>query len=197
MESSKQNVGLFGGSFDPVHNGHLSVAHSFLESAYISELWILLTPEPPHKVKKPTSEYSLRMEMLRAAFGSMDGVKISDVENKLPRPSYTIQTVKYLTEKYPDKKFSLCIGEDSLREFKDWKEWKKILQYCKLLVARRPSDKPLELDPIIAEKTHFVTHQPVEISSTCVRNKIKNGEEVANFIPEQVNQIIKEANLYK
>lgn len=196
MGSSGRSIGLLGGSFDPVHNGHIAIAESFLKSGFISDLWILLTPDPPHKRDKSINGYTHRIEMLRAAFDDFDHIVVSDIENELPRPSYTIQTLQHLHKKHPDVKFYLCLGEDSVRDFKEWKDWKEILDYCELLVARRPSNQELQLDSDIVSKSHFVTHNPIAISSTKIRNCLAEGKEISAFVPQEVEEIIKRENLY-
>ncbi len=199
MGDSEQTIGLLGGSFDPVHNGHISIAQSFLNSGLISELWILLTPDPPHKKENELNAYRERMEMLKAAFRTMIRVRVSDLEATLPRPSYTVQTLEYLQEKYPQKTFYLCLGEDSLRDFKQWKDWEKILDYCELLVARRPNTKAKqrELGPKLASRTHFIDHQPIETSSTEIRNRISEGKDISHLVPQEVKKIIEQKNLYR
>lgn len=197
MTISQQAVGLLGGSFDPVHKGHISIAESFLNSGYISKLWILLTPDPPHKTKQVLCDFEYRFKMLEKAFENFDNVEIKDIEKKLPKPSYTIRTLKHLADKYPDHKFYLCMGEDSVADFKNWKDWKEILYYCDLLVARRPVDDAIELDPAVAEKTHFIDHEPIAISSTDIRERIEEGKDISGLIPEQVEDIICRAELYQ
>ncbi len=199
MSDSEQTIGLLGGTFDPVHNGHISIAQSFLSSGLISELWILLTPDPPHKKENKLNAYRERMEMLKAAFRTIIRVRVSDLEATLPRPSYTVQTLEYLQEKYPQKKFYLCLGEDSLQDFKQWKDWEKILDYCELLVARRPNTKAKqwELGPKLASKTHFVDHHPIETSSTEIRNRISEGRDISHLVPKEVKKIIEQKNLYR
>lgn len=197
MAGDKQSIGLLGGTFDPVHNGHLAIAKSFLASGFIDQLWILLTPDPPHKTEQTLTDYEDRLKMLRLAFQSEEKVKISDLEQQLPKPSYTVQTLRYLSKKYPDQKFYLCVGGDSIRDFKQWKNWEEILDYCELLVARRPSDNELSLDSNIVTKAHFVAHHPIEISSTAIRRQIGNGEDVANLVPRPVYAYIEKNNLYK
>lgn len=194
---SEEGIGLLGGSFDPVHNGHIAITKSFLESGYLKELWLLLTPDPPHKRDQSLADYEQRYKMLQKAFEEIDNVTVSDIERQLPTPSYTIQTLQYLSKKFPDEKFYLCIGEDSLQEFKQWKEWQSILEYCELLVAQRPNGQVVELDPEIAGKTHFVTHQPVEVSSTSIRHAVADGKDVSKMVPPEVDRLIKQFNLYK
>ncbi len=130
MRPYKQSVGLLGGSFDPVHNGHLSIARSFVESSYISYLWLLLTPESPHKTQQEFTDYDLRFEMLSRAFKDDDNIVVSDVEKRLPPPYYTLQTLQHVTAQHPDKKFYLCMGEDSLVHFHTWHKWHNILSCC-------------------------------------------------------------------
>jgi len=193
-----QDIGLFGGSFDPVHNGHCAIAESFLKSEFISELWVLLTPDPPHKPERTFSDYHVRLKMLQAAFRGMSRVSVKDIEKDLPKPSYTLQTLQSLSRKQPDKNFYLCIGEDSLRDFKSWHKWQNILDYCELLVARRPVDIDKEtIDEIIAQKTHYVSHQPVDISSTEIRKAVAEGNSISEWVPQAVEKLIKEHNLYK
>ncbi|WP_138429656.1 nicotinate (nicotinamide) nucleotide adenylyltransferase [Fodinibius saliphilus] len=196
MTNEKQTVGLFGGSFDPVHNGHLSIAQSFLNSEFISSLWVLLTPNPPHKEDQSLTSYELRLEMLKFAFEDWDDVTISDIESKLPIPSYTIQTVQYFSKQFPDKEFYLCIGEDSAHHFKSWYQWRKILQYCDLLVAHRPSDKILKLEPEVARNAHIIDHDPINISSTEIRELIKNEGDISDLVPSRVQDFINKNNPY-
>lgn len=197
MNTPKESVGIFGGTFDPVHKGHLAIARSFLDSGFISRLWITLTPDPPHKEGQVLTSFQLRFKMLKRAFEGWDQVQISDIENKLPDPSYTIQTLRHLTKEYPDKRFYLCIGEDSARNFHKWYKWQQILEYCELLIARRPSPEEMDLDPKITNKAHIIDHNPVSISSTEIReNAMKNGD-ISDLVPTSVNTFIKENNLYK
>lgn len=196
MANSKQAVGLLGGSFDPVHNGHFAIAKSFLKSGFISQLWILPAPDPPHKNGQILCDFEYRCKMLQSAFRHLNDVEIKDIENRLPRPSYTIQTLEHLKDQYPDYNFYLCMGEDSVADFKQWKDWEKILEFCELLVARRPSNQNLDLDPDVVENTHFIDHRPVDISSTDIRKRIAGGKEISELVPEQVEKIIRKANLY-
>lgn len=197
MGAYKQSVGLLGGSFDPVHNGHLSIARSFVESSYISDLWLLLTPESPHKTQQEFTEYELRFEMLSRAFKDDDNIVVSDVEKRLSPPYYTLQTLQHVTAQHPDTKFYLCMGEDSLVHFHTWYKWREILSCCELLVARRPSFQPETLDPEISNKTHYVVHEPVDISSTEIRKKVQNGADITDLVPSPAADIINREKLYR
>lgn len=189
-------VGLFGGTFDPVHNGHTTIASSFLNSNHIDELWILLTPYPPHKQDESHTNYSIRLRMLEAAFSGCKGVTVSDVEQKLPKPSYSIQTIKYLKAQYPDAEFVFCMGEDSLAQFHTWRDYQEILQECDLLVAKRPGVSHQQVESSILDHVQFVDHEPLDISSTDIREQIKAGDSVADLVPEKVLKIIEKEQLY-
>lgn len=195
--SSTQKIGLLGGTFDPVHSGHKAIATSFVDSEYIEELWVVLTPSPPHKRSQSTASYRDRKNMLELAFRDNEKVFISDVESSLPEPSYTIQTITYLQKKYPLHSFYLCIGEDSLVEFTSWYQWEKILQKVSLLVAARPQvgHKPPEALP--KDKINWVDHEPVDVSSTEIREKLKKENISSLPIPEKVVSYIKEKGLYQ
>jgi nicotinate-nucleotide adenylyltransferase len=197
MTALQKSIGILGGSFDPVHKGHLSIAESFLNSDLIDELWVLLAPDPPHKTGQMQADFQHRLHMLQAAFSDFDNIKISDLEQHLPKPSYTIQTFRFLKEKYPDYTFYLCIGEDSLRDFKKWKEWQNILNYCDLLVAQRPTVYLEDMVPSLRDHIHFVDHDPIQISSTEVREAVSEGREISTFVPSSVKEIIETEKLYK
>lgn len=197
MAVSDRAIGLLGGTFDPVHNGHVSIAKSFLNSPYISSLLILLTPEPPHKPSREFASYSQRLKMLMAAFESIDKVKVSDLEFTLPKPSYTYQTVRYLNKSYSDTSLYLCLGEDSLQNFKKWHKWKGILEFCELLVAERPETGNKDHHDDLLRYTHFIQHKPVAISSTQIKKRLTNDKTIKNMVPEGVSDIIEQEKLYR
>lgn len=197
MVVQNKAIGLLGGSFDPVHRGHLSIAKSFLKSDCIAELWILLTPESPHKTEQQLTSYDLRMEMLQRTFEGIKGIKITAVENKLSPPYYTVRTLRYLTGQYPDKSFFWCIGEDSLVNFESWHKWQEILDLCNLLVARRPAFATDELNSSILKHAYFIDHQPVDISSTEIRSLVRKGKSIRDYVLPSVAELIDQQNLYQ
>ncbi len=189
-----KRIGLFGGSFDPVHNGHIEAVGSFLNSNLVDEVWILLTPDPPHKAEQKKTDFKHRYEMLKLAFQESDRIKISDVEKELPKPSYTLQTIHHLKFQHPDYTFFLCVGEDSLQSFHKWYKYDEILKECSLMVVDRPGSDHSRVDPEILERTIFVAHQPMDISSTEIR-------ETSDFsslqdLPEEVHNYIQKNKLY-
>lgn len=193
----KARTGLFGGSFDPVHNGHLAIAESFLRSDLVDELWVLLTPSSPHKEDQQLADFSLRLKMLDSAFEAWEQIHISTIEEELPKPSYTIQTIQHLQHAEPDRSFIYCLGEDSLREFHTWRSYQNILDHCELLVAQRPGVSHNDVEPAILDKTHFVDHDPVQISSTDIKDRISKGLKVDHLLPDSVLKIIEKEQLYK
>ncbi|HLR24912.1 MAG TPA: nicotinate (nicotinamide) nucleotide adenylyltransferase [Fodinibius sp.] len=197
MSVSEQATGILGGSFDPVHLGHVAIAHSFLTSGYITELWILLTPESPHKKGHKFADFALRLEMLERAFEAEKKVTISTIEHQLDPPFYTVNTLRYLSKRYPERSFRLCIGEDSLADFDTWHNWKKILNYAPLLVASRASYQIENPAPEIVDQMQFVDHHPVEISSTEIRDRLKKGRSITDLVPPGIEQIINNYNLYR
>lgn len=190
-------VGLLGGTFDPVHNGHVSIAKSFLESAYIDELWILLTPFPPHKLDSGRISYINRLEMLTLAFKDFENLRISTLENELPEPSYTVNTIRDLKKTYQDYEFLYCLGEDSLSKFHTWKYYDEILSEAKILVTVRPGYNHDNVISEILERAIFVEHQPIKISSSEIKNRVKDGKEIVDLVPQNVDSFIKANNLYK
>lgn len=190
-------VGLFGGTFDPVHKGHLSIARSFLDSPEIDQLWVLLTPYPPHKEREGYVDYNTRLEMLEHSFQNFRNLQILTIENELPKPSYTYNTICHLKGLYPDKSFYFCIGEDNLSQFHSWKFHKEILKEAELLVANRPGSDHTGVDQYILDKTTFVAHEPLEFSSSMVRERIRTGASISDIVTEDVEEIILKKGLYR
>ncbi len=197
MSASGYSVGILGGTFDPVHNGHISIAESFLTSEYIDQLLVLLTPQSPHKKGRQFAPYTQRLRMLMAAFNQYNNIKVSDLEFTLPKPSYTFQTVRYLKKNNPENSFFLCLGEDSFQHFKKWHKWKGILEFCELLVAERPDTKNDAKNEDLLGYSHFIEHEPVAVSSSQIQKRLKNNKPIKNLVPPEVIDIIKEKKLYR
>jgi len=190
----RDRIGIFGGSFDPVHNGHISVIKSFLNSNLLDRVSVMLTPYPPHKKSDLQTSYQHRLNMLEIAVKNLEYVSISDLETRLPQPSYTLQTINYLKEIEPDNLFFLCIGEDSIVNFNKWYHFEEILEKVTLVVAERPGFNKRRADPKILERTIFVEHKPVDISSTEIRENESGKNE--NAVPAEVEMYIQKHSLY-
>ncbi len=193
----KKRVGLFGGTFDPVHNGHISIAKSFIESSLIDELWILLTPFPPHKDGNKHAYYEHRKDMLELAFFGINNIQILTIENELPKPSYSFNTIKYVKETYPNVKFLYCMGEDNIANFYTWKHHKEILDEVELLVALRPGVDHSEVKDYILARTTFADHTPISVSSSMIKEKIDQKELLTSLLPKKVLDFIGSKDLYK
>ena len=188
----KKRVGVFGGSFDPVHQGHTHIVNEFLASGLIDELLILLTPDPPHKEKSAQAYYDHRLKMLELAFADFQNVVISDLEKSLPVPSYTLQTIQYLKRENPGYTYFLCMGEDSIASFHTWYRYEDLLNQVTLVVANRPGITSKQISKEILEKTIFLNNSEVNISST----EIRLSEIEDTVVPQQVAQYIRKHKLY-
>ena len=197
MNSSNKAIGVFGGTFDPVHNGHLSIAESFLRSDFIDELWVFLSPTPPHKEQDSIAGYTQRLKMLQAAFKPFNRVVISDLESRLPKPSYTVQTLSYLVDTNPENSFYICVGEDSFNTFTSWYHWEEILDHARLLVANRPSAQSNKLPEKLYKRAYFIDHKAIAISSTQIRKRMLEGLPIDELVPQPVADIIVKENLYQ
>ncbi|NCP84057.1 MAG: nicotinate (nicotinamide) nucleotide adenylyltransferase [Bacteroidetes bacterium] len=171
----KIGIGIFGGTFDPFHNGHLALVHSFLSAGKIEELWIVPTFDPPHKDGKNYSPYRNRLEMARIATKGMDKVSVSDIEQKITSPSYSFQTLGQFKKMFPFYDFYVCIGGDQLLNFHKWVLFDAILCMANLLVAERPGISYASIQKEIWEKTTFIEHKPIDVSSTQIRAQVKKG----------------------
>lgn len=189
---------MLGGSYNPVHCGHVAIAQSFVACPFINQLWVLLTPTPPHKKNRSFADYHDRLEMLEIAFKSIDDIVVSDIEQHIDPPQYTFKTVRYLTNQYPDVTFYICLGEDGYLSFDTWYSYDKILSHCDLLVARRPGFKTEQQEhTMIRRKSHFIDHRPIKISSTQIREKLQKGDDLSGLVPQKVENYIRKKELYR
>ncbi len=194
MPATKE-IGLFFGSFNPIHHGHLVIANYFLSFAPLHEIWFVVSPQNPLKNKKILADEYHRLEMVNLAIGDFPPFKASDIEFSMPKPSYTIDTLVRLSEKYPNYNFSLMMGSDNLVSFHKWKNFEIIQRDYKLLVYPR---KDSLLNPFENQGNIKIINAPqMEISSTFIREAIKTKKDVRFFLPEKVFQYIQDCNLYK
>jgi nicotinate-nucleotide adenylyltransferase len=189
------NIGLFGGAFDPIHNGHVSVAVSCLKSGFIDKLWLIPTYASPHKPDGHVASFPHRLEMAKLAFKEEPLVEIKEFEKRLPAPNYTLRTLDFLQNKYPKFTFLWCIGSDNLLQLKNWHNFENILKRWKLLVIARPGFAVDDIDTEILDRCHFVNHVPVNISSSDIRNNVPRVT-WSSYIPENVINYAKKHHLY-
>jgi len=193
------NIGLFGGSFNPPHTGHLWLADEFRIKGKLDLIWILVSPDPPHKDPDELVAYEHRLEMTRLTFMNSFGVELNKIEEDLAKPGYTYRTVEALKIKHPGSDFSLCIGEDSLFDLPKWMEPERLLSNVNLLVARRGGyNQASELLPSHwANKLSYIDIEPRLASSTEIRRMVALGESVEGQVTPEVLNYIHEQKLYQ
>ncbi|MGZ4034425.1 MAG: nicotinate (nicotinamide) nucleotide adenylyltransferase [Bacteroidia bacterium] len=188
-------VGLFFGSFNPVHVGHMVLANYMLAYTDLDRIWFVVSPHNPLKQKSSLLHERQRLQMVTLAIGDNNKMKASNIEFKLPQPSYTINTLTYLKEKYPANDFVLIMGADNLEGFHKWKNYEEILKQYEIYVYPRPDTKGGDL--INHKKVKLVNAPLMEISSTAIRNAIKEKKDVRYFVPEAAWEYLKESHFYE
>lgn len=188
------NIGIFSGSFDPIHIGHAMLANYALQWGGLDEVWMLVSRRNPLKNNTVASDED-RLEMVRLALEDCKGVKASDFEFYLPEPSYTYETLCDLRKNYPEHSFSLIIGSDNFVIFDKWRNYDKILNEFKLIVYPRPGYS-VEGMPVTENVTILDEAPQVLISSTFIRDAIKNGKNLNFFLPDKVSTYIDFKKLY-
>jgi nicotinate-nucleotide adenylyltransferase len=192
-----KHIGLFFGSFNPIHVGHLIIANHIAEYSQVDEVWLVVTPHNPHKKKDTLLADHHRLTMVNLAVEDYPKLKSSDIEFKLPQPNYTVNTLAYLKEKYPNYHFSLIMGNDNLNTFHKWKNYEVILQNHHLIVYPRITENPIENDFVNHPKTTFVKAPLMEISSTFIRKAIADKKNARPYFPEAVWKYVDEMNFYR
>lgn len=188
-------IGLFFGSFNPIHVGHLVLANYMASFTDLEQVWFVVSPHNPLKVKTSLLDQNHRLQLVNLAIESKPEFKSSNIEFGLSQPSYTVNTLAHLKEKYPKHTFSLILGEDNLESFTKWKNYEYILEHHKLYVYPRPGSNSGNLR---THKQVVMTEAPLmDISSTFIRNAIKARKDVSFFLHPDVWQYIDEMNFYK
>ena len=190
-------IGLYFGTFNPIHIGHLIIANHLAEHTDLEQVWMVVTPHNPHKKKETLLDDYHRLQMVYLATENLQKIKPSDIEFKLSQPNYTVNTLAHLQEKFPMHKFSLIMGEDNLKSFHKWKNYEVILQNHDLYVYPRISSETANLELKNHPKIHFINAPIVEISSTFIRESIKNNKNVSPLLPSKVWEYIDHNNFYK
>jgi len=190
-------IGLYFGTFNPIHVGHLTIANHLAEYSDLEKIWFVVTPHSPFKKKSSLLDNRQRYEMVYRATKDYLKLEPSDIEFDLPQPNYTINTLTYLTEKYPDYEFALIMGEDNLKSFHKWKNYELILDNHDIYVYPRISEGKIETQFDNHNKIHKVDAPIMELSSTFIRKSIKEGKNVRPMLPEHVWEYIDEMSFYK
>ncbi len=190
------NIGLYFGSFNPIHHGHLLIANYVLQHTDLQQVWFVVSPQNPLKPSGTLLNEYHRLHLVRIAIEGDNDLKATDIEFKLPRPSYTVDTLAYLQEKYPTYTFSIIMGSDSFENLPRWKNYKWLLQNFPIYIYRRPNHESLTSYPE-AKKIIALDAPLLPISSTDIRKNIKEGKSIRYWVPESVREEIERNGYYR
>jgi nicotinate-nucleotide adenylyltransferase len=190
-------IGLFFGTFNPIHIGHLIIANHMAENSDLEAVWLVVTPLNPHKKKKTLLADHHRLRMVQIALDNYPKIEASNIEFGLPQPNYTVNTLVYLTEKYPQHNFSLIMGEDNLYSLPKWKNYEVILENHEIYIYPRLFENKGESTLINHPKITKIDAPIIELSATAIRKAIKNKKEIRPLLPANVWQYLDEMNFYK
>ncbi|MBE7510357.1 MAG: Nicotinate-nucleotide adenylyltransferase [Bacteroidetes bacterium ADurb.Bin141] len=188
-------TGLFFGSFNPIHNGHMVIANYFAEFSDLKQVWFVVSPHNPLKPAGSLLNDFQRLQLVELAIGDYRKMKVSKIEFGLPKPSYTINTLTHLQERFPQHEFVLIMGSDNLHTFHKWKNYEQILEYYSIYIYPRPGFDGGDFKN--HPKVKFIEAPLMEISSTFIRNAIKSKKDVRFMMPEKVADYIDEMNFYR
>ena len=178
------SIGIFGGSFNPIHNGHIALAKAFLEKENLNEVWFLVSPQNPFKVNQQLLADHLRLELVRKAIADNPHFRASDYEFQLPKPSYTWNTLQHLSHDYPTHRFTLLVGGDNWAAFDRWYHAEDILSSYKIVVYPRRGQ---EIDKSTLPTNVSLLQTPlIDVSSTDVRQRVEQGEDISKLVPEEI-----------
>lgn len=186
-------IGLFFGSFNPIHIGHLVIANVMQDRTDLDEVWFVVSPQNPFKKQSALLHEFDRLKMVELAIADHFYFRATDVEFRMPRPSYTVDTLAFLSDKYPQHQFKLIVGADNLTHFQKWKNHEVLLEQYGLYVYPRPGEKKLPEHPNI----RYVEAPLMEISATYIRDSIRQGHSVRYLLPEAVEDYIRDKKLYR
>ena len=194
-------IGLYFGTFNPIHIGHLIIANHMAEHSDLDQIWMVVTPHNPHKQKNTLLDDYHRLHMVHLATEDFPKIKPSDIEFKLPQPNYTINTLVHLQEKHPNYEFSLIMGDDNLNSLHKWKNYEAILQHHHIYVYPRLNSGEINEEfvnlPKFRDKIHKIDAPVVELSSTFIRESIKNNKNVIPMLPHKVWEYVEHNLFYK
>lgn len=194
-------IGLFGGTFDPIHIGHLIIMENVINAMNLDKIYILPNSNPPHKLQNKKTEISIRLKMVREAIKDNHKIEINDYDYRNNSIHYTYQTLDYFKKTYPDDEFYFIIGEDSFLDIKKWKNYEQILKE-KLIIFKRYSEINSSLLSEINEikkynkNIYLIDNMALDISSTLIRSLVKNKKSIKYLVDDKVIEIISKENLY-
>ena len=175
-----KKTGIFGGSFNPIHCGHIALAKEILRQTDLDEIWLMVSPQNPLKQQDDLLDDHLRFELAQKALADVEGIKASDYEFHLPKPSYTWHTLQRLRQDFPDHEFVLVIGGDNWQHFQRWYHWKDILHQHQVVVYPREG------------QTGTIQAELLPVSSTEIRERVKQGESIEGLVPSAIMDDVKQ-----
>jgi nicotinate-nucleotide adenylyltransferase len=187
-------IGLFFGSFNPIHHGHLMVASFIANHTDLQQIWLVVSPQNPHKTQTSLLNEYDRLHLAQLAIEDDAQIKVSDIEFKLPKPSYTIDTLTYLQEKYPQHQFHVIMGSDSFQNLPKWKNFEALVKNYQFIVYRRPG---FDITEDYGADMQYLEAPMLELSATLIRNNCKDGITIRYLVPEQVRLEIERNNYFK
>ena len=194
-----KKIGLFFGSFNPIHIGHLILANYILEKSDMEQLWFVVSPQNPFKEKKSLLNDYNRLDMVNLALKNYPKMRASNVEFSLPKPSYTTDTLAYLKEKYPENSFALIMGEDNLKSLHKWKNAEHLIENNQIIVYPRKADGAFSESETTVEheNIHLIDAPILELSATMIREMIKENKNVRPMLPPEVFEYLDGSSFYK
>ncbi len=187
-------IGLFFGSFNPIHHGHLMVASFIANHTDLQQVWLVVSPQNPHKTQSSLLNEYDRLHLAQLAIEDDTQIKVSDIEFKLPKPSYTIDTLTYLQEKYPQHQFYVIMGSDSFQNLPKWKNFEALVKNYQFVVYKRPG---FEIIEDYGADMQYLEAPMLELSATLIRNNCKDGITIRYLVPEDVRLEIERNNYFK
>jgi len=187
-------VGLYFGSFNPIHIGHLIIANHILNETELKRIWLIVSPQNPLKLSSSLLNEYDRLHLAKLATEDDNRILVSDIEFKLPRPSYTVNTLAYLTEKYPDYEFSIIMGSDSYQNLPKWKNYEVIVKNYSIYIYKRIGSEPA---PYFNITPTILSAPLLEVSATEIRKLINEGKSIRYLVPEKVNEEIEQNRYYR